>query len=175
MPPVSLTEVGGLLHFKAVTENDPILAELAAKLAEAETWADESRGKLGRMFGQMREVFAKMDAKPGITPEDRTQWRGEIRAQWLTYIETCRNVEKAQEDLLQKSADHAEATRNYSMSLARLLHRMKGVIDAGEFTGTWEQREEWMESIREFEEHKESFMEELSAEDLRQLRDEGVL
>lgn len=52
---------------------------------------------------------------------------------------------------------------------------MKTAIDAGEFTGTWEQREALLENIREFEEHKESFLEELAAEDIRQLRDEGVL
>ena len=163
------------LHFPAVTEDDPILAELAAKLAEAETWEDESREKLGCLLAEMRVVFAKVAASPHIPPEERAQGRANLRAKWLTVFEACRKIEEVQEDLLHKGADRAEKMRELSMASVRVLHQIRTAMDAGEFTGIWEQREEWMESIREFEEHKESFMEELSAEDLRQLRDEGVL
>jgi len=49
-----------------MTENGPILAELAAKLAEAETWEDESRERLGNLFDEMRVAFAEMAAgSPG--------------------------------------------------------------------------------------------------------------
>ena len=162
-------------HFIAVTENDPILAELAAKLAEAEAWEDESRERLGSLFGEMRAAFAKVAANPRITPEDRTRRRGEMRMRWLEIFEACRTIEKVQEDLLHKRADRAEKMRDLSMATARMIHQIKTAMEAGEFTGTWEQREEWLELVREFEEHKESFLEELTAEDIRQLRDDGVL
>jgi hypothetical protein len=158
-----------------VTENDPILAELAAKLAEAETWEDESREKLGRLFGEMRIAFAKMAANPRITPEDRTQRRGEMRARWIDVFEHCRKIEATEEELLQQRANLAEKMRDLSMITARMIHQIKTAIDTGEFTGTWEQREEWLEHVRDFEEHKESFLEDLTAEDIRKLRDEGVL
>jgi len=61
-----LPEAGGLPRFTAMTENGPILAELAAKLAEAETWEDESRERLGNLFDEMRVAFAEMAAgSPG--------------------------------------------------------------------------------------------------------------
>ncbi len=156
-------------------DDDPILAELAAKLAETETWDEESREKLGRTFEAMRGVFAKMAAKADIPPEERERLRRDAREKWLEVFEVCRKIEAVQDTLLHKGADLAEAMRKSSMATVRIMHQMKTAIDAGEFTGTWEQREEMLGSIREFEEHKQSFLEDLTADDIQQLREEGVL
>ena len=163
------------LPFIAVTENDPILAELAAKLAEAETFAEESRERLGRLFGEIREGFALMAALPDIPPEERTRQREQMRAHWLNVFEQCRNFETATESMLQAGANLADDTRNLTITVARTVHEIRTLIETGKFKGTWEQREQFLGYVREFEENKESFLEELSAEDIRQLRDEGVL
>ena len=155
--------------------DEAIIEELQRKLDEADWLCDEDRAKLTRMLGQFREVCAKMEASPAISPEQAAQGRLELRGSWLNFLETCRKLEVAKGELLEKRADYADAVREAAMATLRLVHAMRKALDEGTFTGTWEERESILEIIEEAEEARESLLEGLTAEDIRQLEDEGVL
>lgn len=155
-------------------EDDPILAELAAKLAEAEAFDEDSYGRLERFFGELRDLFAGA-AHPQVPPKVRAQIRQEGRAKWLELFEKAQNLERCTESQLQAGANLADDTRKLTMTMARTIHEIRTLIETGEFKGNAEQREQFLGYVRDFDENKETFIKELSAEDIRQLRDEGVL
>ncbi len=158
-----------------MTPEDPILAELALMLAEAETYGEEEHGKLAELFDLVREGLAAIAAKPDITPEEAAQHRATFREAWLKVFEATRAIAEKKDELLVAGANLAESMQPLSMMTLRIAHRIRCAMEDGSFTGTWEQREELLEMAEDIEDRRESFMEYLTAEDIRLLRDEGVL
>jgi hypothetical protein len=156
-------------------EDDPILAEIAANLAEAETFAEESREELELSAREIRELVALMARKRKLPAEEREQIRRDALEAWRELFEACKDLERKDEAVLQALEKKADADRNLAMSVARGIHHFRTVLDSGNFEGTWEQREALVEQIREFDENREELLAGLTAEDIRQLRDEGVL
>lgn len=155
--------------------DEPIFEELRGKLEEADWLCEEDRAKLATMLGQFREICASQDANPAIGPEEAAQRREKLRGLWLDVLEISRKVEVAEGELLQKRADHADAMRTMAMMMLRIAHSTKKALDEGTFTGTWEQRESMIETVEQVEEGRASLLESLTAEDVRQLEEEGVL
>ena len=155
--------------------DEPILEELRGKLEEADWLAEEDRAKLTKMLGQFREICASMEADAGISAEDAAQRWEKLMTLWLNMLEACRKVEVAEGELLTKRADQADTMRTMTMMMLRMAHATKKALDEGTFTGTWEQRESLMEMVEQMEERRESLLEDLIMEDIRQLEADGVL
>ena len=155
--------------------DESMFEELQRKLDEADSLSEEDREKLADKLGKFRGRCAEMKGNPAISPEEAAQHRETLRAAWLRILETSIKVGLAEGELLVKQADFAEALRTHTMMTLRMVHGMRKAVEDGTFTGTWEQREFLMETAEEVEENRESMLESLTAEDIRQLKDEGVL
>ena len=153
----------------------PIIHELQAKLDDAEWLQDEDREHLEEMLRQVTEMCEAMERREDFTEEFKEEERGRIAELWTNYFNACHNVEEKAGELLEKQADMADAMRNLCMTTLRIMHGARKAIKEGEFTGTWEQREAALQSIEEMEEMRDEYLKRLSAEDIRQLQDEGVL
>ena len=176
MPPRKRwTLSGNSAQKRADMPEETIEQESERKLAEADWLLDEDREKLTRMLGKMRDAFASLAAIPAISAEEKTQEREKMREGWLKVLETCRKLEVAEGELLEKQADQANAVREMTMATLRIVHGIKKAMEDGTFTGTWEERESLMEIVEEVEEAKASVVEDITAEDIRQLEDDGVL
>ena len=152
-----------------------MIEELCGKLEEADWLSDEDRAKLTRMLGQFRELCVKMEGNPAISPERAAEIREELRGLWLNMMESCRKLDVAERVLIEKRADQADSQRVVTLAKLRLAHSAETAMEEGTYSGPWEEWERLLEIIGEVEERGESMLEDLTAEDIRQLRDEGVL
>jgi uncharacterized membrane protein len=153
----------------------PTTQELQQMLAEADWLPDEDREKLEGMLAQFRKLAAELEADPAIDAAELARRLELLRGHWVKYFEACRKVDLAEGDLLEKRADMADSMRNLTMMMLRINHAKKAAIDAGEFTGTWDQLEKEKELIARTDEDIPDLLLSLTAEDIRTLKDEGVL
>jgi hypothetical protein len=107
--------------------------------------------------------------------EGATQAREELRAGWLNFLEAYRRVEVAEGELIEKGVKRADAMRNLALMTLRNADATKMALDEGTFTDTWEQKQAAMKGVEGIERRRESFLDYVTAEDIRQLQRHGVL
>ena len=61
------------------------------------------------------------------------------------------------------------------IELLRNAKAIRAMLDGGNYTGTWEQREALMDDVHQIEAMKESLLNELPVGEIQKLRDEGLL
>ena len=155
--------------------DEPLEEELRRILDADRSLSDENRRLLARQLDLIASDRESLAAMPGLPPGTMERWHEEIRSCWLMFLESCRDGEKDEDDLLTAAATRADALRVVKFQSLRAARAFRAMIEGGDFPGTWEEREELMELVHEIEACKESYLAELPAEDIRKLRDEGAI
>lgn len=155
--------------------DDPMIEELQCKLDEAQWLLEEDREELARRLGEFRQLWAMMAAKPRLDPQQATTIRAELHEAWLSYFEAARAEDEAHNEELHAKAAQADARSALVMELLRNAHSVRKTVEADNYKGTWEQRENLLSIAKDTEAQKEQFLAELSADQIRQLKDEGVI
>jgi hypothetical protein len=155
--------------------DDPMIQELQRKLDEAQSLSEEDREDLVGLLAKFREL-CKAIAR--MSPRDRrgaAALKEQTRTAWLEYFEKCREEGDAHNAALHSKANLADARSALVMDLLRNAHSIRKTVEAESYTGTWEQREKLLAVAEDTEARKEQFLSELSADQIQQLKDEGVI
>ena len=144
-------------------------------LADAHWVSDDDRAGLSDFLAQMEEIVTRMESAPDCPASEITEFQDLARQKWLAYCRSCRVVEQSQDELLRASANLADATRNLILISLRQNHAARRAIEEGTWRGTWQQREATLDHIQKVQDQLPELLKRLTADDIRQLREEGII
>ena len=149
--------------------------ELQRILADAGQLSEENQRIMTDLVAEIGDTFARIAADPKVSPATLAQGREMLRAGWLLVLDSCLAEEDGQSALLHSLATRSEANHNLMIELLRNAKAIRTMLDGGNYTGTWEQREALMDDVHQIEAMKESLLNELPVGEIQKLRDEGLL
>lgn len=153
---------------------EAIIRELFEQLENAEWLSDEERAELEDFLSRFRDESKALEESQ-LDEENLNRWRNNFRQGWEAYFLSCQHASEAEYELLIRTAKVAESARELALALIDTTSCIKKALESGDHEWTWEHRDAMAKLVAETEEILPSLLERLTAEDIRQLKNEGVI
>jgi hypothetical protein len=158
---------------------ETIIRDLMEKMDDADWLSDEDRTDLEDMIERFHQESELLEAasKDGaeLDPAKLNRWRTGFKAGWFHYFEACQKVADAENELLVKTCESAEAARLLALAKLRQTGECKKMLENGTHQLSWAQIEGIREGIEEVDNALPSLLERITADDILELKKEGVL